>query len=88
MDECGVEVLLRSFTIKQGWVGFYYLQELRNAYVFYTLHFPMIRFYPLDIIYTTCVPNGLIRNYSDIFQWTCNVNQSAVRSLRGVFDII
>ena len=32
----GVEVLLRSVTIKQVWVGFYYLQELRNAYVFYT----------------------------------------------------
>ena len=29
-----VEVLLRSVTIKQLWVGFYYLQELRNAYVF------------------------------------------------------
>ena len=47
-----------------------------------------IRFYTFDIIYTTCVPNGLVRNYSDIFQWTCNLNQSAVRRLRRVFDII
>ena len=33
---------LRSVTIKQGWVGFYYLQQLRNTYVFYTWHFPMM----------------------------------------------
>ena len=46
-----------------------------------------IRFYPLDIIYTTCVPNGLVRNYSDISQWTCNLNQSSVRRLHSVFDI-
>ena len=46
-----------------------------------------IRFYPFDIIYTTCVPNGLVCNYSDISQWTRNLKQSSVRHLRGVFGI-
>ena len=76
---------LRSVTVKQGWVGFYYLQELRNTYVFYTWHFP-IMFYPLDIIYTTCVQNGLFRNDSDISQWTCNLYQLSVWRLYGAFE--
>ena len=46
-----------------------------------------IRFYPFDIIYTTCVPNGLVCNYSDISHWTRNLKQSSVRHLRGVFGI-
>ena len=53
---------LRSVTIKQGWVGFYYLQQLRNTY------------------------NGLVRNDSDISQWTCNLYQLSVWRLYGAFE--
>ena len=45
-----------------------------------------IMLYPLDIIYTTCVQNGLVRNDSDISQWTCNLYQSSVWRLHDVFE--
>ena len=43
-------------------------------------------FYPLDIIYTTCVQNGLVRNDSDISQWTCNLYHLSVWRLYGAFE--
>ena len=43
-------------------------------------------FYPLDIIYTTCVQNGLVRNDSDISRWTCNLYQLSVWRLYGAFE--
>ena len=77
---------LQSVTIKQGWLGFYYLQELCNTYVFYTWHFLMMHVLSPDIIYTTCVQNGLVRNDSDISQWTWNLYHLSVRRLYGAFE--
>ena len=75
-------------TIKQGWMGFIICKSNVTPTFFIHCTFRWcIGFYPLDIIYTTCVPNGLVRNYSDISQWTCNLNQSSVRRLDSVFDI-
>ena len=38
----GVEFLLQIASKKQRWLGFYFLQELRNGYIFYILYFPMV----------------------------------------------
>ena len=77
---------LRSVTIKQGWVGFIICKSYVTPTIFILDTFRWCMFYPLDIIYTTCVQNGLVRNDSDISQWTCNLYQLSVWRLYGAFE--
>ena len=77
---------LRSVTIKQGWAGFIIFKSHVTPTFFILDTFRWCIFYPLDIIYTTCVQNSLVRNDSDIPQWRCNLYQLSVWPLYGAFE--